>query len=109
MNEVVIATGIRTPVGNFGGTLEDVSAHKLGGRAVRKMITRADVDPPLIDDVAMGCVGPSSDAGNVPRMIGLMAGLPIPIPAYSIPGNCSSGLQPGVNAYQNIQREDVDV
>ncbi|MEK7237370.1 MAG: hypothetical protein AAB242_12145 [Nitrospirota bacterium] len=109
MKEVVIATGVRTPIGNVGGTLKDVPAHKFGELVVREVITRADVYPQPIDEVVMGCVGQSSDAYNVARVIGLMAGLPIHIPAYSVPRNCSSGLQPFVNAYQNIQREDVDV
>ena len=109
MKEVVIATGVRTPIGNFGGTLKDVPAHKLGELVVREVIKRADVDPQLIDEVIMGCVGQSSDAYNVARVIGLMAGLPIHIPAYSVQRNCSSGLQPFVNAYQNIQSEDADV
>lgn len=109
MNEVVIASGVRTPMGNLGCTLKDVPAHKLGERVVREVLTRADVDPQPIDEVVMGCVGQSSNACNVACVIGLMAGLPIHVPAYSVPHNCSSGLQPFVNAYQNIQREDVDV
>lgn len=107
MNEVVIATGVRTPIGNFGGTLKDVPAYKLGERVVREVLTRADVAPQPIDEVVMGCVGQPNDAYNVARVISLMAGLPIHIPAYSVPRNCSSGLQPVINAYQNIQSEDV--
>jgi acetyl-CoA C-acetyltransferase len=80
VNEVVMASGVRTPSGNFGGTLKDVPAHKLGERVVREVITGADVDPQLIDEVVRGCGGQSSDAYNVARVIGLMAGLPIHIP-----------------------------
>jgi len=109
VKEVVIASGARTPIGNFGGALKDVPAHKLGELVVREVIKRADVDPELIDEVIIGCVGQSSDVYNVARVIGLMAGLPIRVPSYSVQRNCSLGLQPFVNAYQNIQSEDADV
>ncbi|MBI4002040.1 MAG: acetyl-CoA C-acyltransferase, partial [Nitrospira defluvii] len=84
MKEVVIAAGARTPIGNFGGALKDVTAHKLGELAVREVIIRADLDPRLIDEVIMGCVGHTSDAYNVARVIALMAGLPVRTPAYSV-------------------------
>ena len=73
------------------------------------MILRAQVDPHLIDEVIIGSVGHTSDAYNVARVIALLAGLPVRTSAYSVQRNCSSGLQPFVNAYQNIQSEDADV
>ncbi len=109
MKEVVIAAGVRTPIGNFGGALKDIPAHKLGELVVREAIARPNVDPALVDEVIIGCVGQSSDAYNIARVIALMAGLPIRTPAYSVQRNCSSGLQPFVNAYQNIQSGDADV
>ena len=84
MKEVVIAGGARTPIDNFGGVLKDVTAHKLGELAVREVISRADVDPHLIDEVIIGSVGHTSDAYNVACVIALMAGLHVRIPAYSV-------------------------
>ncbi|MGZ8393334.1 MAG: thiolase family protein, partial [Nitrospira sp.] len=109
MREVVIAAGARTPIGNFGGVLKDITPHRMGELVVREAISRAEVDPHLIDEVIIGSVGHTSDAYNVARVIALMAGLPVRTPAYSVQRNCSSGLQPFVNAYQNIQSEDADV
>ncbi len=109
MKEVVIVTGVRTPIGNFGGALRDMPAQKLGEIVVREAIVRAGIDPALVDEAIVGCVGQSSDAYNIARVIALMAGLPIRTPAYSVQRNCSSGLQPFVNAYQNIQSQDADV
>ncbi len=109
MKDVVIAAGARTPIGNFGGVLKDLTPHKMGELVVREVISRAHVDPHLIDEVIVGSVGHTSDAYNVARVIALMAGLPMRTPAYSVQRNCSSGLQPFVNAYQNIQSEDADV
>lgn len=109
MREVVIAAAARTPIGNFGGALKDLTPHKMGELAVREVMARAELDPGLIDEVIIGSVGHTSDAYNVARVIALMAGLPVRTPAYSVQRNCSSGLQSFVNAYQNIQSEDADV
>lgn len=109
LQEVVIVSGVRTPIGNFGGALKDIPAQKLGEQVVREVIARAGLDPTLIDEIIIGCVGQFSDAANIARVIGLMAGLPVRTPAYSVQRNCASGLQPFVNACQNIQSRDADV
>lgn len=109
MKDVVIVAGVRTPIGNFGGALKDLPPHKMGELVVREAVSRAKVDPRLIDEVIVGSVGHTSDAYNVARVMALMAGLPVRTPAYSVQRNCSSGLQPFVNAYQNIQSDDADV
>ena len=109
MKDVVIVAGVRTPIGNFGGALKDIPAEKLGELVVRELVARTGVDPTLIEEVIMGCVGQFTDAANIARVVTLMAGLPIRTPAYSVQRNCSSGLQPFVNAFQNIQSDDADV
>ncbi len=109
MKEIVIVAGVRTPIGNFGGALKDIPAHKLGELVVRETLARAGLDPALVEEVIIGCVGQTSDAYNVARVIALMAGLPIRLPAYSVQRNCASGLQPFVNACQNIRSGDADV
>ncbi|NGZ11080.1 MAG: thiolase family protein [Nitrospira sp. LK70] len=109
MKDLVIVAGVRTPIGNFGGALKDVPAQKLGELAVRELLTRTGLDPKLVEEVIVGCVGQPSDAYNIARVITLQAGLPLGTPAYTVQRNCSSGLQPFVNAYQNLQSEDADV
>ncbi|MDA2911528.1 thiolase family protein [Nitrospiraceae bacterium AH_259_D15_M11_P09] len=109
MKDVMIVAGARTPIGNFGGALKDIPAQKLGELVVREVISRAGLDPQLVDEVIFGCVGQPSDAYNIARVIALMAGLPVRTPAYSVQRNCSSGLQPFVNAFQNIQSQDADI
>ena len=109
MKDVMIVAGARTPIGNFGGALKDIPAQKLGELVVREVISRASLDPQLVDEVIFGCVGQPSDAYNIARVIALMAGLPVRTPAYSVQRNCSSGLQPFVNAFQNIQSQDADI
>ena len=109
MKDVAIVAGVRTPIGNFGGALKDVPAQKLGELVVREVMNRAQLDPELVEDVIIGCVGQPSDAYNIARVIGLMAGLPIKTPGYSVQRNCASGLQPFANAFQNIQSEDANI
>lgn len=109
MKEVVVGVGVRTPIGNFGGALKDIPAQKLGELVVREVVARAHLDPALIDEVIIGCVGQPTDAANIARVIALTAGLPIRTPAYAVQRNCSSGLQSFVNACQNIRSGDADV
>lgn len=109
MKDLVIAAGVRTPIGNFGGALKDIPAQRLGEVAVRGVIAQTGLDPKLIDEVIVGCVGQPSDAYNIGRVVALQAGLPLTTPAYTVQRNCSSGLQPFVNAYQNLQSQDADV
>ena len=109
MKEVVIVEGVRTPIGNMGGALKEITNHKLGELVVRELLKRAQVDPALIEEVIFGCVGQYSDATNLARVITLMAGLPITTPAYTVARNCASGLQAVVNACQNITSGDADI
>ncbi|HET6466129.1 MAG TPA: thiolase family protein [Nitrospiria bacterium] len=109
MKEVVVVDGVRTPIGNFGGTIKDVTNQELGRQVVRGLLQRTRLGPDLIEEVIFGCVLQNSDATNLARVVSLMAGLPIPVPAYTVQRNCSSGLQSVVNAFQNIQCGDADV
>jgi acetyl-CoA C-acetyltransferase len=109
MKDVVIVDGVRTPIGNFGGALKDVTAHAMGAAVVKAVMERTKIAPDAVDEVIFGCVGQHSDATNMARNIALYAGLPITVPAYTVQRNCSSGLQSLVNAYQSIQAGDADV
>lgn len=109
MKDVVIAAGVRTPQGNLGGALKDFTHQKLGEIVVRELLARAKIDPKEIDHLIFGCVGQSSDAPNIARVIGLLAGLRKELPAYTVARNCASGIQAVVNAYQEIQCGDAEL
>jgi acetyl-CoA C-acetyltransferase len=109
MKEIAIIDGVRTPIGNFGGALKEITNQKLGEWVVRELLQRTGIDPLLIEEVIFGCVGQYSDATNVARVIALMSGLPITTPAYTVGRNCASGIQAVVNACQNILSGDADV
>lgn len=109
MKEIVIVEGVRTPIGNMGGALKEVTNQKMGEWVVRELLKRTNVDPSEIEEVIFGCVGQYSDATNLARVIMLIAGLPMTIPAYTVARNCASGLQAVINACQNILSGDADV
>ncbi|MBI4867244.1 MAG: thiolase family protein [Candidatus Wallbacteria bacterium] len=106
MEQVVIVDGVRTPQGALGGALRDRTAHKLGEIVVAELLKRTGIDPNEIDETIVGCVGQSSDAPNIARVIALKAGIPKEKPAYTVARNCASGIQAIVNAYQAIQCGD---
>ena len=108
-NEVVIVDGVRTPQGVFGGALKSLTAQQLGETAVRELLKRTRLKPADVEEVIVGCVGQGSDAPNIARVIALRAGIPNPVPAFTVQRNCASGLQAIVSACQNILCQDRDV
>ena len=96
MEEVVITTALRTPVGRgkTGGALANVHAVDLSAEVMRAVVDRSGVDPATIDDVFWGCAMPEATQGlNVARLAWLRAELPVEVPAATINRFCSSGLQ----------------
>ena len=109
MKEVVIVDGGRTPIGNLGGALKDVTAQEMAATVIRELVKRNNLKPSEVDEVILGCVGQFSDAPNVARVAALIAGIPKEATAYTVQRNCSSGMQAVVNAYQNILCGDADL
>lgn len=109
MKEVVIVDGARTPIGNLGGALKDVSAQDMAATVMKEIVKRNNLKPSDVEEVILGCVGQFSDAPNVGRVAALLAGLPKEVTGYTVQRNCSSGMQAIVNAYQNIQCGDADI
>jgi acetyl-CoA C-acetyltransferase len=109
MREVVVVDGLRTPTGNFGGALKDMSALELGRIVVEALFEKTGLDKSHINEVIFGCAGQSSDAPNIARVISLKAGLDQKIPAYTVHRNCASGIQAIVNGAQSIMLGDSDV
>jgi acetyl-CoA C-acetyltransferase len=109
MKEVVIVDGARTPIGNLGGALKDVTPQELAATVIRELVKRNNLKPADVEEVILGCVGQFSDAPNVGRVAALLAGLPKEVIGYTVQRNCSSGMQAIVNAFQNIQCGDADL
>jgi acetyl-CoA acyltransferase 2 len=101
--EIVVLAGARTPFGNLGGALSDLSATDLAVAAAEGAIDRSGVPREAIDEVVFGNVIQSSpDAIYLARHVGLRAGLPIGVPALTLNRLCGSGLQAILSAAQSL-------
>jgi acetyl-CoA C-acetyltransferase len=109
MKEVVIVGGVRTPIGSHGGAFRTLTAHHLAALVFREVVGRVGLDAKLFDDVILGCIGQQSDAVNIGRVAGLLAGIPANVTGYTVQRNCVSGMQSISNAYQAIQSDDGEV
>lgn len=102
-DDIVILAGARTPFGNLGGVLSDLSATDLAVIAAEGAIGRSGVPKDLIDEVVFGNVIQSSaDAIYLARHAGLRAGLPVGVPALTVNRLCGSGLQAILSAAQSL-------
>ena len=109
MNEVVIVSAVRTPIGSFGGKLSKISATKLGSYAIKGAIDKISLDNKLIDEVYMGNVM-QANLGQAPaRQAAIFAGLPHNIPCTTINKVCSSGMKSIMLAAQSIRCGDNEI
>ena len=109
LKEVVIVSGVRLPVGSFGGSLKDISAIDMGAMAVKEAVKRAGIEPSDVDETIVGQVGQIAECGFVARAVSLKAGLPESTCAYSVNRQCGSGLQAIADAVMEIQTGFADV
>ncbi len=107
-SDIAIVSGARTPMGRFGGKLRDFTAMELGAIAGRAAMERAGVAPTEIDHCVFGNAQQTTgDALYGARHVGLLAGLPIAVPALTVNRLCGSGMQSVVSAAQMIQLDEA--
>ena len=111
MKEAYIIDGIRTPIGNFTGTLSPVRTDDLGALVIKEVVSRnPNIPKEAFDDVIMGCANQAGeDNRNVARMCLLLAGLPWSVPGETVNRLCSSGLSAMIHANRAIKAGDGDV
>ena len=109
MEDVVIVAAGRSAVGSFGGTLAPLTAADIGTQVIRGVLSRAKVDPEVIDEVVLGQVLTAACGMNPARQSSLNAGLPETTPAMTINKVCGSGLKATHMAAQAIALEDAGV
>jgi acetyl-CoA C-acetyltransferase len=108
MRDVVIASATRTPIGDFGGSLKDVSATSLAMAVIDSSLQKAGIEKKIVDQVIMGnCFEPLDQ--NVARIAAVKCGLPLETPGFTIVVNCASGMQAIICGTQAIRDGDVDV
>ncbi|HLU87903.1 MAG TPA: 3-oxoadipyl-CoA thiolase [Taishania sp.] len=103
--EVYLIDGVRTAIGNFGGTLAPVRTDDLAAIAIKGLMDKfPNLDPMLIEDVILGCANQAGeDNRNVARMAGLLAGLPYQVAGETVNRLCASGLAAAINATRAIK------
>src|ERR1700755_908578 len=106
MEDVVIVSAARTPVGSFSGAFATVPAHKLGEVAIRGALERAKVAPEDVSEVILGQVLTAAQGQNPPRQASIAAGIPIAAPAWGINMVCGSGLRTVARGAQAIANGD---
>ncbi len=109
--EVYIIDGIRTPIGNFGGTLSSVRPDDLAALVIKELVNRnPSISPIEIEEVIFGCANQAGeDNRNVARMASLMAGLPVEVSAETVNILCASGMAATVNASRAIKDGAGDI
>jgi acetyl-CoA acyltransferase len=111
MKDAYIIDAIRTPIGNFGGTLSPVRTDDLGAIVMKELVSRnPSLNTEEIEDVLYGCANQAGeDNRNVARMCSLLAGLPYSIGGETVNRLCASGMASTINGARAIKIGDGDI
>ncbi len=108
--EIVIVSGVRTPIGGYGGSLKDIPPSELAARCVREAVHRAAVEPKSVGHVVFGNIIHTDPQDHyLARVAAVKGGLPVETPALTLNRLCGSGLQAIITAAQAIMLGDADV
>jgi acetyl-CoA acyltransferase len=110
MNDVVVLSALRTPVGRMGGALARVRPDDLAALVVEAAVERAGVGASAVGEIVLGCANQAGeDNRNVARMAGLLAGLPEQVPGVTVNRLCGSGMEAVASAARRIAVGEIDV
>src|ERR1700760_1019939 len=103
MNDIVIVSAQRTPVGSFNGALSSLPAHDLGKIVIQSAVERAGIELGDVDEVILGQVLQAGAGQGPARQASINAGIPVESPAWSLNQLCGSGLRAVALGYQQIK------
>ena len=106
LDDVVITSALRTPIGTYKGSLKNLSADKLGALAIKEAVHKSNLKSEQIDEVIMGHVLTSGLGQNPARQASINAGIPVSKPAHIVNQVCGSGLRSIVSGFQSIKLEE---
>lgn len=109
LEEIVILSAVRTPIGRYKGKLSTLSAVELGAIAVKEAVKRAELAPDQVEQVFMGNVLQAGNGQNVARQSAVKAGIPYEVPATTINEVCGSGMKSIIFAMQQILLGEAQV
>jgi len=108
MNDIVIASAVRTAGGRFGGSFKKVSAVELGALALQEAVRRAGIKPDQVDEVVFGTGWQAGLGPNIGRLATVKGGMPYEVPAFTVNKRCGSSLRAVTLAAQMIKAGDVE-
>jgi len=109
VKDVVIATAVRTPIGNFGGVLKKLTAFDLGVIVTKEAMKGAKLKPDQIDEVIFANARPAGVGPNLARQIAYFSDIPQEIPSFTVNKACGSGVKALILAYQAIVLGEADI
>ncbi len=109
MNDVVIVSAVRTPIGSFMGGLSTMPAPKLGAIAIKGALEKIGLDPKLVDEVLMGNVVQAGTGQAPARQAAIYAGIPDTVPCTTVNKVCASGMKSVMQAAQAIALGDISI
>ena len=110
MEDIYIVSGVRTAIGDFGGSLKGFYPSELGAKVAGEAISRAGIAPADVNHVVFGQVMPTSAKdGMLARTIALGAGVPYQVPAMTLNRLCGSGVQAIVSCAQMMQLGEASI
>ena len=109
MKELYVVSCCRTAVGSFQGSLANTPASDLGAVVVKAALERAGLKPEQVDELMFGCILTAAQGQNPARQVGVKAGLPYSVPAYTVGMVCGSGMKSVIEAGRAILAGDADV
>lgn len=110
MNEAVILSAVRTPVGRFGGTLKDVTDRAMASLVIKEAMARAGVEPDKVEEVVFSQQYRTGELpANMARPVAIDAGIPIEVPQYTVAKACGGSLKTVFLAAQAIKAGDAQL
>ncbi|MEW5911825.1 MAG: thiolase family protein [Thermodesulfobacteriota bacterium] len=109
MKDVVIVSGVRTPIGAYGGALREVPAAQLAALVLNEVVRRAGVEPGEVDDVIAGQAYQNGESANGARLALLQAGWPDSVPGMTLDRRCCSGLDAIFIGAMKIQTDNAQI
>jgi acetyl-CoA C-acetyltransferase len=109
MKEVVIVSGVRTPIGAYCGMLREIPVEKLAALVLNDVVNKANIKPQEVDEVILSQSYANGESPNLARLALLVAGWPVEIPGFTLDRRCCSGLQAIWSAAMQIQTENAEI
>ena len=106
LDDIVITSALRTPIGTYRGSLKELSADKLGSICIKEVIKNSKLKADDIEQVVMGQVLTSATGQNPARQASINAGIPVSKPAHIVNQLCGSGLRAVASAYQSVKLKE---